>query len=242
MPPAAAPPPALGRLVLPGDFVCSLPPPGAPPLRLGASVAQSGDAVFALRVGVLRVAPGGKLWLAGTPSDTYGPALDDAVLGVVLDARADGFRVELGAPWPAFLPALAFEKATRRNRPPLRPGSLVFARVTSAPRDGEAELSCTDAAGAAAGFGPLTGGWDFRVSCRAARALLAGPVKHAALDVLGGALPFELAVGVNGRVWADAGSPRATILVSTTLQKTALMRPEEARAEAKAALKRHAAG
>jgi exosome complex component RRP40 len=42
----------------------------------------------------------------------------------------------------AMLPALAFDGATKRNKPSLAVGALVFARVAVADRDMEPELTC----------------------------------------------------------------------------------------------------
>jgi len=65
----------------------------------------------------------------------YIPAAGDAVVGTVAERHADSYTVELGAPFPGTLPALGFEGATRRNRPTLAPGDLVYARVAAASRD-----------------------------------------------------------------------------------------------------------
>lgn len=253
MPPATLLPP--GSLVLPGDRVLSLSGSGAPaaPVRLGASLLADGDAVVATRAGVLRQAGGAgqRLWVeplgggAAGSAAPYAPAVGDAVLGVVSACRAEAFSVDIGAAWPATLPAAAFPLASRRNRPPLFPGSLVYARVASAPRDGEAGLACCDESGAAAaGLGPLAGGWAFPLPPRSARALLApsGPQQqpHPALAVLGDALQFELAVGMNGRAWVDAsgGGVRDTLAVARALQDAALMPPDRAAATARAAIRR----
>jgi len=79
----------------------------------------------------------------------YIPAAGDAVVGTVAERHADSYTVELGAPFPGTLPALGFEGATRRNRPTLAPGDLVYARVAAASRDAGPELACTDASGKA---------------------------------------------------------------------------------------------
>ena len=59
----------------------------------------------------------------------------------------------------AQLDALAFEGATKRSKPNLKIGTLVYARVVSALRDMEPELECVDGAtGKAEGFGELKAG------------------------------------------------------------------------------------
>jgi len=51
----------------------------------------------------------------------YIPAAQEAVIGVVVGKNgAEGFRVDIGGPHNANLDALAFEGATKRNRPNLK--------------------------------------------------------------------------------------------------------------------------
>jgi exosome complex component RRP40 len=69
------------------------------------------------------------------------------VVGVVVERHAENFVVDIGAPFPAVLNVLAFEGATRRNRPKLAEGDLVYARVVLAHRDIDTELACVDAGG-----------------------------------------------------------------------------------------------
>ena len=83
--------------------------------------------------------------------------------------------MEIGAAHKAALPALSFEGATRRNRPNLKVGDSVYARVTAAGRDAEPQLSCVGSSGKADGFGALTKGYVFTTSTGLARALAKQP-------------------------------------------------------------------
>lgn len=69
------------------------------------------------------------------------------------------------------------------------------------------------------------------VSSATARALLAQP-PCALLAALGGALQFELAVGLNGRVWLESGTPRTVVTVASAIQR--LDREQLSPAQAKA--------
>jgi len=165
------------------------------------------------------------------------------------------FVVDVGGPFKAVLPALAFENATRRNRrvlrrgagllshprlpsPALVVGSLVYCRVEVAPRDADPQLTCVDASGKAAGMGPLLGGLPFDLPTGAARRLLARPPPPA-LAALGAALAFELVVGVNGRCWVAAPDTASCVLVAAALRGGAA-RPEQAEALVAALLAVHA--
>ena len=51
---------------------------------------------------------------------SYIPSVGDPVVGTITDRHPDTYTVDIGAPFRALLPALAFEGATRRNRPNLK--------------------------------------------------------------------------------------------------------------------------
>lgn len=126
------------------------------------------------------------------------------------------FVVDIGAPFPALLPQLSFEGATKRNRPNLKPGDAVYARVLSASRDLEPVLTCTDAAGQASGLGQLKEGMMATVDSATARKLL-GSKPAVVLEALGSSLEFEVAAGLNGRVWVSAPNLATCVLVSRAL-------------------------
>ena len=203
---ASAPPiKLLNQRVCPGDFLCDV--PDFDRLVLGPGVAHDGGWLIASIVGITRWEPERRrLWVEGEPR-RYVPALGDHVIGVVSDRHADEYRLQLGAAAPASLPVLAFDGATKRNRPHLEVGALVYARVVLAHRDMEPEASCAAPPGLGAKdwvtnesvFGELKGGHVFECPQALCRRLMGTdcPV----LDALGGLAPFELAVGANGRVW-----------------------------------------
>lgn len=87
------------------------------------------------------------------------------MLGVVTARLADYYRVDIGTAHTAVLPTLAFEGATKRNKPNLQPRTLVYCRVAMANRDMEAELECVNpTTGKADGFGELKGGFVIKCS------------------------------------------------------------------------------
>jgi exosome complex component RRP40 len=50
----------------------------------------------------------------------YIPARGDSVIGIVMAKGGDNFRVDIGSSEPASLSYLAFEGATKRNRPDVK--------------------------------------------------------------------------------------------------------------------------
>ena len=145
------------------------------------------------------------------------PAAGEHVIGLVLARHAEHFSVDIGSSSLAILPLLAFEGATRRNRPNIKSGTLVYARVTSADRDMETEISCVDEDGRASGYGELKEdyGYVVQVSTCDSRELLLhmsndeskdGPIGalKKRLKSFGESMPFEMIVGMNGRIWLRA--------------------------------------
>ena len=64
------------------------------------------------------------------------------MVGVVEDKGGDFYKVNIFAGAPALLDRLAFDGATKRNKPELRRGDVLYARVTMADRDLDTSLSC----------------------------------------------------------------------------------------------------
>jgi exosome complex component RRP40 len=126
----------------------------------------------------------------------------------------------------ATLPQLSFEAATKKTRPQLTQGSLVYARLTLANKHMDPELECVSSTtGKSDGLGPLVGGMLFDISLSMARRLMmARPAEQGAvvvLDEFGGlGMAFEIAVGRNGKFWVDSKSVKATIAIGRAVQET----------------------
>jgi exosome complex component RRP40 len=190
-----------------------------------AASVPRGEAVVT-KCGVLRsgggpTTPSNALWVDNVQK-RYQAAVDDLVLGVVVDTfGGESYKVDLGGSQPAVLPVLAFEGATRHNKPNLPLGALVYARVVLCARDCEVELSCTsphfkkDWVTGQSLYGELAGGYAFNCSTRLARQLLSDDCY--VLQCLGRSLAFELAIGCNGKVWVNSPSPLHTVLVANAI-------------------------
>lgn len=157
----------------------------------------------------------------------YTPRVGELVIGTVNKSAAEAYTVFLtDYTAPCLLPQLSFEGATRKTRPVLASGALVYARVATAHRHMDAELECVSAAtGKADGLGPLTGGMLFTVSLGMARRLMmpkaAADGRVVVLDELADAgLQFETATGRNGRFWVNSENIMTVIAVGKAVQET----------------------
>ncbi|KAF8967132.1 hypothetical protein BDZ97DRAFT_1903534 [Flammula alnicola] len=200
--------------VLPGDHI----PAQHVNLKLGpgllqvSSVTSEGtdSTVIATRAGELNYSSNRSKWWIESNSRRYVPAPQESVIGVVTQKVGEGYRIDIGSAHPASLDGLAFEGATKRNKPNLKVGCLVYARVSLAQKDMEPELECFDAqTRKSEGFGELKGGFMARCSLKMCRDLL--DPKHFLLPLLGGRFPLEAAVGLNGRVWVNAKEVKQVI-------------------------------
>ncbi|KAF9485918.1 exosome complex exonuclease RRP40 [Pholiota conissans] len=200
--------------VLPGDHI----PAQHVNLKLGPGLLQKSiktlhgtdSQVIATRPGELHHSINRSKWWIEYNSRRYVPAPQESVIGTVIQKVGESYRVDIGSAHPASLDSLAFEGATKRNKPNLKVGSLIYARVSLAHKDMEPELECFDAqTRKSEGFGELKGGFVVRCSLKMCRELL--DPKHFLLPLLGGRFPLEVAVGLNGRVWVSAKEIKQTI-------------------------------
>ncbi|CAK9103296.1 unnamed protein product [Durusdinium trenchii] len=189
----------------------------------GSGVAVDSDSgrAFATTAGVLRTEDEVRV---ENLRKRYVPRQGDCVVGIVMGRNADFFKVDIRAPSPAFLPTLAWNGATKRNRPVLEIGTLVYARVEAAHPDLDTELSCVDPDTKKSWntgevlLGELKGGLSFEVALSAAQRLL--DVDCFILDRLGKDFAYELCVGQNGRVWLSAPTARETVLLLQAIRRS----------------------
>ncbi|CAG7853045.1 Exosome complex component rrp40 AltName: Full=Ribosomal RNA-processing protein 40 [Serendipita indica DSM 11827] len=204
--------------VFPGHI---LTPPTLSNLKLGPGLYQQRDrdgqtSIIATRAGTLHKSGKNKYYVESN-GRRYVPAAQEPVVGVVTARSGESYRVDIGSAHPATLDALAFEGASKRNRPQLKVGSLVYARVSLANKDLEPELECFDAQTRKAdGFGELKGGLVISCSLGLARKLL--DPAHFLLPLLGTKFALDAAIGVNGRIWFKTATPKQTIAISRCIQ------------------------
>ncbi|XP_028785347.1 putative exosome complex component rrp40 isoform X2 [Neltuma alba] len=187
-------------------------------VKLGGGLYQDCDAISVMKAGRLRFSKPNKYWVESSQK-RYVPHVEDSVLGIVVDIRSDNFLVDIKGPAIAYLPVLAFEGGTRRNIPKFEVGTLLYVRVVKANPGINPELSCTDASGKAGEYGVLKDGYMFECTTGLSRMLLSSPTCPV-LDSLGKKLSFEIAVGLNGRVWVNAESPSTTIIVANAIMNS----------------------
>ncbi|EPS30461.1 hypothetical protein PDE_05412 [Penicillium oxalicum 114-2] len=245
-------------VLLPGDEVPSdhLPSNNSNPLKLGPGLrllsqpssksanTHSQHVLTATQAGVLTTdAKRNTVSLLSFSNRRYIPTVNDLIIAQIHHSSVDYFHCMVTPHTAhALLGQLSFEGATKKTRPMLRQGDLVYARVLSIGlgAGAEVELTCVNPATGKSepgGLGPLNGGMVFDVSTGMAARLLRASSSSSEqsesidglvvlselgkkLESLGG---FEIAVGRNGKVWVDCSNAgesaiKATIAIGRCLQ------------------------
>uniref|UniRef100_T1H7D2 Exosome complex component RRP40 n=1 Tax=Megaselia scalaris TaxID=36166 RepID=T1H7D2_MEGSC len=145
----------------------------------------------------------------------YTPVRGETVLGVVSAKSGDIFRVDIGTHEAANLSYLGFEGATKKNRPDVNIGDIVFAKLVVANKDLEPELVCVDSMGKKGKLGVLSDGLMFSCSINLVRKIAkeSCPLIPSMQDEL----PFEIAIGMNGRIWIKAKTIKETVALGTAI-------------------------
>lgn len=167
------------------------------------------------------------IWLETNGSGRYTTSQGDLVLATVHHSSVDYYHCSITPYTPhAGLPQLSFEGATKKTRPMLSAGSLVYARVSMANKHMDPELECVHpSTGQGEGLGELKGGMVFEISLGFARRMMMGKARQeggvAILEELAekGAR-FEIAVGRNGRLWVNSDSVKTTMMVGNAVVGT----------------------
>ncbi len=111
------------------------------PIRLGAGLYQEHGSILCTKAGILAYRKPGRFYVL-TNQRRYVPAIGDTVVGIIVDRTTDFYRVRLHGTSTAQLPLLAFDGASKRNKPNLVSGTVIFARVAAVSKHMEPELSC----------------------------------------------------------------------------------------------------
>ncbi|QSL64561.1 hypothetical protein MERGE_001862 [Pneumocystis wakefieldiae] len=148
----------------------------------------------------------------------YIPVIGDSVIGQIMIRHSEGYKVDIGSIRQAQLGVLAFENATRKNRPNLQVGSLVYAKVVCVDNEAEPEIECTNPLNEKTVYGELKGGFLIhKLSFHLCRKML--EKDHPFLSTLGASIPFEIAIGSNGRVWIHSENLGITITLAQAFKK-----------------------
>lgn len=190
---------------------------------VGPGLKTIDDRVIVCNSGVLR-GKGDKMFWVEFHKKKYIPTRDDVVIGTVAAKTSEMYKVDIGATELAALPYLAFTNATKKNRPDIKLGNVVAAKVKMATPYMESEITCVEYANSIL-LGPLENGFLITVSLNYSLKLRKSHSKL--LYSLGQYVPFEIVVGANGKIWINSHSVRTTIALGSAILKAEYLKEED---------------
>jgi len=220
----------VGTIFLPGDQLLSLNDienqKSGGNINFGPGIRQDGKEAFVCKAGVLKKRDKPLCFWIDTNQKRYVPVKNDTVIGIVTSQGTESFKVDIGTSKLANLNNLAFEGATKKHRPKLKSNDLVFAKVSLASKDMEPELTCIDENQRSMNMGPLSEGYMFNCSLNLCRQLLKLP-ECLVLKLLGKHFPFEIVVGMNGRVWIHSKGIIDMIAIANAIVSSEFMEADQ---------------
>ena len=141
----------------------------------------------------------------------------------------DIFKVDIGASELASLSYLAFEGTSKKNRPDVLIGDLVYARLAVASKDMEPELVCVDSHGKKGKLGVL----DYTGMVLTCSQSLVRKIRHPDcpfLEEYAKGQAFEIAIGMNGKIWIKCSSINATLTFANAILAVEFTRLSDMRA------------
>lgn len=192
----------VNSVVTPGDLItqqCASQVGENDRIKLGPGLQHHSHDVIVTKAGILRHEKPNTFWV-DSHQKRYVPSKGENVIGVVMGKVGDAYKVDIGSSDYAMLHNLSFEGASKRNKPNLLNGDIVYGRLVSANRDMEPEMSCIDpASGKANGMGQVSAaGILMTVSLNLIRKILSKDC--ILLPELGKCFKFEAIIGMNGKI------------------------------------------
>ncbi|KAK7101139.1 exosome complex component RRP40-like [Littorina saxatilis] len=206
----------MDRIVLPGDKISDLKESEtSKKVVLGPGLRTETEDVYACKPGVLKFKEPNVYWI-DTHQKRYVPVKGEHVIGIVTQKAGDIFRVDIGGSDQASLSYLSFEGSTKRNRPDVKVGDIVYSRLLVANKDMEPEVVCIDSHGRSSGMGVIrSGGFLFKTSLNLVRKMC-NP-QCVLMKSLGNKFPFEVMVGMNGRIWVKGRTNKETVALANAV-------------------------
>ena len=214
----------IDEFVLPGDAIAlsSLPSPldSSHSITLGPGLHydQETGAFTAHSCGHVREPSSLTYYVDGYRSGASCLCTGDPVLGIVVRRQMESLIVDIGYNDLASLSLYDFEGSTKRTRPNVDRGDVIYARL-NIDGDCQPQLTCVNEDGKSDGMGVLLDdGYLFNIPVDLANDLIDN---DDLLKELGKEIPYEITIGANGRVWVRATSTRTIIALRKVLLERA---------------------
>ena len=211
--------------VLAGEDVTALVTRKSSKVDIGNGLRLARESVVCTTAGTLRYRPPAHFYVEEKSRKQYYPREGDQVVGIVEDRAGEAYRINIFSGQPAIMSTMAFDGASKRNKPDLKKGDIVYCRVQSARGDVDVEVTCMAASGVKkdwssgeAVYGGLSQGLLSHVSIYLAHKLL--HPDSVILKSLGEKLAYEIAIGMNGALWLKGGTIAETVLIKNAIENS----------------------
>ena len=189
---------------------------------------NSDEVLYAIASGILKYKAPNRYWIESNVK-YYTPVEGDQIVGIIEEKCSECYKINISScSSSALLSKLAFEGATKRNKPELKRGDIVYARILQSNKDFDTFATCIPSSGTkkewSTGetiYGELRGGALVKLSINKARQMLLP--SNAILKLLGKHFSFEVAIGMNGFVWINSSDLKTTILIRNILLNAELL-------------------
>lgn len=178
---------------------------------------ENANCLVASQAGYLCFRSPNTYWLESR-NNRYVPKKADLVVGIITKKSGDTLRVDLGSAESASLSMLAFEGATKKIKPDVNIGDIVYAKVLNAHKEMEPELVCIDQYYKAGRLGVLSND-GFLVSTNQKLTQILLKAENPLLRTLGRKFPYEIVVGVNGKIWIKANQTKEMLTLCRTFEE-----------------------
>lgn len=190
---------------------------------IGPGLKTVDNKIIVCNSGVLRCKDDKYFWVEYYKKK-YIPIKDEVIVGTVFSKTSEMYKVDIGAAELATLPNLAFTNATKKNRPDLKVGNVLAAKVKIATPFMESSISCVEYANSVI-LGQLENGFVITVSVNYALHLKKS--SSSLLYRLGQFVSYEIVVGANGKIWINSASIRTTIAIGSTILNAEYLEEED---------------
>lgn len=152
----------------------------------------------------------------------YAPKLDDFVIGTITQKSGEFYKLDINSYTSGLLNSIDFEGATKKTKPNLNVGDLVFCRISKINKFDAPSLSCVSQlnnknwASGESFFGPLKDGFVFKYDKHYAGELYR-PDNYA-LNRLSDVCSYDIAIGHNGRYWINSTSSKDITNINEVIQ------------------------
>lgn len=161
----------------------------------------------------------------------YSPKVNDFVIGTIVQKTSEFYKLDIGTYTYAMLNSKDFEGATKKTKPNLNLGDAVFSRVLKTNKYDTPILSCisdfenkTWSSGESF-FGNLKSGNIFDFPKIQAWRFYSD--EFYAVNRLTDVVQFEIAVGMNGRIWINSDTNENIFNIYKVLMKSLTLSKDE---------------